>query len=56
MTQVSEELIEVAAQALADDYWHPPQSLKSLARHDAARFRRQARLVLEAAFGHHQLK
>lgn len=54
--QISEDLIEKAAQALANDYWHPPQPLKSLAKHDADRFRRQARVVLMLVCGHQQIK
>jgi hypothetical protein len=42
------EAIEAGAQALANDVWHPPQSLKMLSPSEANKFRRQSRLVLEA--------
>lgn len=44
-----ESAIEAGAQALANDVWHPPQLLANLSNSDASRFRRQARIVLEAA-------
>lgn len=47
--QCSADIVEACAQALANDYWHPPQKLSILAKHDAEKFRRQARLVLGAA-------
>ena len=43
-----EVLIEAGAQALANDVWHPPIALAILSKHEADRFRRQARLVLDA--------
>lgn len=47
--QVTPEMIEAGAQALADDVWHPPLKLESLSRHEANKFRRQAQIVLTAA-------
>lgn len=44
--------IEVAAQALADDVWHPPLALAQLTPSEATRLRRQARIVLEAVQRH----
>lgn len=49
MIEIDSAMVEVGAQALADDVWHPPQRLGLLARYEADKFRRQARLVLEAA-------
>lgn len=47
--EVSPEMLEAGAQALANDVWHPPQPLASLSNLDANRFRRNALLVLKAA-------
>jgi hypothetical protein len=47
--ELPSEMIERGAQALANDVWHPPQRLGNLARYEADKFRRQSRLVLEAA-------
>lgn len=44
----TEAMLEVGAQALADDVWHPPQKFSSLPSHDQNKFRRQALLVLKA--------
>jgi hypothetical protein len=46
---VSPSAIDAGAQALANDVWHPPQRLENLSGSEANKFRRQARLVLEAA-------
>lgn len=46
---VTDAMIEAGAQALANDVWHPPQKLESLPPHVINKFRRQARLALEAA-------
>jgi hypothetical protein len=46
--QPSPEAVEAGAQALANDVWLPPQRLEILSKHEADKFRRQARLVLEA--------
>ncbi len=43
------EIVHACAQALANDVWHPPQRLDTLPPHDVNKFKRQARLVLEAA-------
>jgi len=43
-----DEAIKTGAQALADDVWHPPQKFESLPPYDQNKFKRQARLVLEA--------
>jgi hypothetical protein len=40
--------IEAVAQALANDAWHPPVSLDALSSYEARKFRRQARIVLDA--------
>ena len=42
------ENVEAAAQALANDVWHPPQPLSSLSPSEVNKFRRQARIVLAA--------
>jgi len=46
---VTNEMIDAGAQALADDDWRPPGKLSALGRVATARYRRQARTVLEAA-------
>lgn len=46
----TEAMVEAGAQALVNDQWHPPQPLSSLSGVDARRYRRQALLVLKAAF------
>lgn len=47
--EISADAVELGAQALANDVWHPPQRLETLSRCDANKFRRQARMVLAAA-------
>jgi hypothetical protein len=48
-SEVTPAMINAGAQALANDVWHPPQQLMSLALYEQDKFRRQARIVLEAA-------
>jgi hypothetical protein len=48
-SEVTSAMINAGAQALANDVWHPPQQLMSLALYEQDKFRRQARIVLEAA-------
>jgi hypothetical protein len=45
---VSADHVEIVAQALADDVWHPPLKLSVMQKSEAARFRRQASIALAA--------
>jgi hypothetical protein len=47
----SEDQLEAAAQALADDVWHPPLPLANMNPSDARRFRRQAEIAIRAFRG-----
>jgi hypothetical protein len=40
--ELTPEQLEAAAQALADDVWHPPIPLAKMVKHEANKFRRQA--------------